>query len=90
MRYVDAVAKREVGYIRIVSGSHLQATCLNGGHKGCRLWLTVGLPGEGPTAGVCDVVKWLASGHKVSQQQHAASGYDLKLVWGMKPRGPRP
>ena len=76
------------GYIKPM-GDHLQGTCNNSGHRTCRVWLSVG-QGSMQARGVISLVKWIGDGRHVDATTHAAMAYDIKVAYGMRPRGERP
>ena len=76
------------GYIKPM-GDHLQGTCNNSGHRTCRVWLSVG-QGSTQAPGVISLVEWIGDGRHVDATTHAAMAYDIKVAYGMRPRGERP
>lgn len=81
--------QRPVGYVHPI-GKHLQARCTVASHRDCRLWLSCGEAATMRGRGLISVVRWLAAGRNIDETKHAAAAYDLKVSYGMRPRGPRP
>ena len=69
-------------------GSSFKATCGRPGHRKCVCWITKNVEGSERMRMLKDLMAWSAGGKGVDMDAHQRSAREVKIAWGMKPRGP--
>ena len=81
-------SNQQMGTVYFLSGGggNQRAHCQGRGHKNCKCWVVPKRNVAFTTVGLLrDLICWLAE--DVDEAKHKQSSFDLKVKYGIKPRG---